>query len=96
MMDEIRMNIDKLGGDDKKSKLYRETLHKQLKDLEEEMSVEDIDAWYDEKMQTSKMLLHSFPYLYYSLQVQMNGLSLDRFPVGREVDEETIPHGHRL
>jgi hypothetical protein len=91
-MEELRNTIQKLGGDDKKSNLYREALLNQLKALGEEMNTE-VDTWYEDKMETSKLLLNSFPYLYYGLQIQMNGLGLDGVPVRGEVDEDTVSQG---
>jgi hypothetical protein len=52
--------------DDHKIKLLLGVISSQLKNLHEtlEDAQEDLDAWYDNQIHTSKVLYHSFPYLY--------------------------------
>ena len=52
--------------DDPKIKLLLDVLSSQLKNLNEtiEDAQEDLDSWYDNQVRTSKVLYHSFPFLY--------------------------------
>jgi len=73
--------------DNPKLKLLLDVISSQLKNIHEtlEEAKEDLDGWYDNHIHTSKVLYHSFPYLYtLSNNLPLVEENLSRYPENKK------------